>query len=55
MLVADPFGEVTEIVPAVAPGGTVATSWVVVAEVTVAVVPLNITVFWLGVGLNPAP
>jgi hypothetical protein len=54
-LVAEPFGEVTLIGPVVAPPGTIATMDVVVAEVTVAVKPLNRTVFWLGVELNPVP
>ena len=44
-VVAEVAPTVTEIGPVVAPVGTVATSWVVVAEVTVAVVPLNLTVF----------
>ena len=44
-LVAVPFGDVTEIGPVVAPAGTVAMTWFVVAEVTWAAVPLNVTVF----------
>ena len=43
--VAEPDGAVTLIVPVVVPAGTVATSVVVEADVTVAVVPLNFTVF----------
>src|ERR1039457_4634690 len=46
---------VTEIGPVVAPAGTVATSVVVVAEVTVATVPLNLTVSEEGVALKPWP
>ena len=44
-VVAEAEPMVTEIRPVVAPVGTVTTSWVVVAEVTVAAVPLNLTVF----------
>ena len=44
-LEADPLGVVTEIAPVVAPDGTVATSFVNEADVTVAAVPLNVTVF----------
>jgi len=54
-LEADPAGAVTPIAPVVAPAGTVTTSWVALAEDTVAAVPLKVTVFWLGVGLNPVP
>jgi hypothetical protein len=54
-LFADPFGEVTAIVPVLAPVGTVTTSFVVVALETVAPVPLKVTVFWLGVAENPVP
>ena len=43
------------IVPVVAPDGTVATSCVVVAEVTVAVVPWNLTVLFAMVLLKPVP
>jgi hypothetical protein len=46
---------VTPTNPVEAPGGTVATSVVEVAEVTAAVVPLNVTVFSAGVGLKPVP
>ena len=45
LLVAEPVGVVTAIGPVVAPLGTVTTSWVAVAEDTVAAVPLNVTVF----------
>ena len=55
LLMADPAGEVTLIVPVVAPAGTVVTICVAVEEVTVAATPLNTTVFWLGVELNPEP
>jgi hypothetical protein len=46
---------VTEIGPLVAPAGTVTTRLVVVAETTVATVPLNLTSFAEGVALNPWP
>ena len=55
LLVADPDGVVTAIVPVVAPEGTEVTISVVVEDVTVAAVPLNVTVFWLGVALKPIP
>jgi len=55
LLVADPLGVVTSISPVVAPLGTLATICVLVDEITVAAVPLNITVFWLAVALNPVP
>jgi hypothetical protein len=54
-LVAEPAGAVTPISPEVAPVGTVTTSCVAVADVTGAAVPLNVTVFWLAVELNPVP
>jgi hypothetical protein len=54
-LVADPAGDVTLIVPVEAPLGTVAMSWVGVAELTVADVPLKLTVSWLDVALNAVP
>jgi len=54
-LVAEPVGVVTLIAPLVAPEGTVATSFVVVADVTEATVPLNLSVFSLAVVLNPVP
>ena len=43
---------VTLMGPVVAPVGTVVVSWFVVAEVTVVAVPLNFTVFALGVALK---
>src|SRR5207248_4676300 len=43
---------VTLMGPVVAPVGTVVVNWLVVAAVTVAVVPLNFTVFALGVALK---
>jgi hypothetical protein len=46
---------VTLIVPVVAPAGTVVVSMVVEAVATVAVVPLNFTVFDAGVALKPVP
>ena len=54
-LLAEPPGAVTAIDPVVAPTGTVVTSWVALAAVTVAAVPLNVTVFEAGVALNPVP
>ena len=54
-LVAEPFGLVMVIGPVEAPVGTVATIVVGVAEVIVAVTPLNRTVFWPAVGLKPIP
>jgi len=45
LLVAEPLGVVTAIGPVVAPLGTITNSWMAVAEVTVAGVPLNVTVF----------
>lgn len=54
-LVVEPAGVVTEIEPFVAPIGTLTTSSVVVADVTVAPVPLNWTVFCEGVVLKPVP
>lgn len=55
LLVADPLGEVIMIGPVDAPVGTVVTICVSVAEVTLAAVPLKVTVFWPAVGLNPEP
>jgi hypothetical protein len=55
VLVAEPLGDVTAIVPVVAPEGTLVVIWVAVEAVTVAVVPLNVTAFWLGVALKPVP
>ena len=46
---------VTLMGPVVAPVGTVAVSWFVAAAVTVAAVPLNFTVFELGVALKFCP
>jgi hypothetical protein len=54
-LLAEPEGEVTLMVPVVAPLGTLVTMLVVVDEVTVAAVPLKVTAFWLAVALNPVP
>jgi hypothetical protein len=54
-LVSEPAGAVTPIVPVVAPEGTVTTSFVAVAVVTVAAVPLNVTVFDDGVAEKPVP
>ena len=51
LLVAEPAGEVTLIGPVVAPDGTVVTICVEVAEVTVAVMPLNVTESWLAMEL----
>jgi hypothetical protein len=45
VLVAEPLDVVTVITPVVALPGTLVTIWVVVATVTVADVPLNVTVF----------
>src|SRR5207247_6324214 len=45
----------TEIVPVVVVVGTVTASVVPVAEITVAGMPLNLTVLAEGVGLNPCP
>jgi hypothetical protein len=55
LLFAEPFGDVIEMMPVVALAGTVTTSRVVVAEVTDAAVPLNVTVFCPGVALKPVP
>ena len=49
--VAEPPGAVTFTVPVVAPAGTVTSSSVKVAAVTVAATPLNVTAFWLSVEL----
>ncbi len=51
LLVADPSGVVTAIVPLVAPAGTLVVIDVAVDAVTVAGVPLNVTVFCDGVVL----
>ncbi len=55
LLVAVPDESVTRIGPVVAPVGTAATSWFGLAELTVAVTPLNCTVFCEAVGLKPVP
>jgi hypothetical protein len=55
LLVAVPEPAVTLIVPVVAPVGTVATTCVGVADVIVAVMPLNLTVSWLICEMNPLP
>jgi hypothetical protein len=55
LLETEPAEVVTLIGPVVAPVGTVVTICVAVAEATVAVTPLNVTVFWLGVVLNAVP
>ena len=55
LLVARPKGVLTVIGPVVAPDGTLVTICVGVAELIVAVVPLNLTVFWLAVELKPVP
>jgi hypothetical protein len=54
-LVAEPLGEVTEMGPEVAEDGTATWSCVFVDDETVAVTPLNFTVFWVGVLLKPVP
>ena len=53
--VSEPLGLVTDIVPVVAADGTVTVRLVVVDALTVADVPLNVTVFDAGVALNPVP
>ena len=55
LLVAEPAGEVTLIGPVVAPDGTVVTICVEVAEVTIAVAPLKVTVSWLALVLKAVP
>jgi hypothetical protein len=50
-----PASEATEIAPVVAPTGTVATRCPALAEVTVAVTPLNFTVFAFSELLKPLP
>jgi hypothetical protein len=54
-LVTEPPGEPTPIGPVVAPDGTLVTIWLGLDEITVAAVPLKVTVFWLTVALNPVP
>ncbi len=55
LLFAEPFGDVIDMMPVVAPVGSVTTRRVVVADVTEAAVPLNVTVFCPGVALKPVP
>ena len=55
LLLAEPLGDTTVTVPLVAPDGTDVTIWVAVEDDTAALVPLNVTVFWLGVALNAVP
>jgi hypothetical protein len=55
VLVAEPAGVMTVIGPDAAPDGTVATIRVAVADISAAGTPLNVTVFSLGVVLNPMP
>jgi hypothetical protein len=55
LLVAVDADLVTLIGPVVAAVGTFVTSLVVVAETTVAAVPLNLTTFWLATALKPVP
>ena len=50
-----PTEVVTEILPVVALAGTTATSWVVVPELSVAVMPLNLTVLEPSVALKFVP
>jgi hypothetical protein len=54
-LFADPFGEITEMAPVLAPAGTVTTRVVPVADTIAADVPLNETAFCLAVALKPVP
>lgn len=53
--VSEPLGLVTAMAPVVAPVGTVTVRLFVVAALTVAVVPLKVTVLDAGVALNPVP
>jgi hypothetical protein len=55
LLDAEPSAVVTLIGPVIAPDGTVATSCVAVADVTVAPTPPNATVLALAAVLNPVP
>jgi hypothetical protein len=55
VLRAEPVGVVTMISPDAAPGGTVVTIRVAVAEITVAGTPLNVSAFSPGASLNPVP
>jgi hypothetical protein len=54
-LVTDPAGDVTAIVPVVAPDGTVTTSSLAVALEILAAVPWKLTVLEPGVDENPVP
>jgi hypothetical protein len=54
-VIAEPVGVVTLMGPLVAPAGTLVTSCVDDAAVTVAAVPLNVTAFSLETALNPIP
>jgi hypothetical protein len=55
LLVAEPVGVEIAIGPVVVPDGTVATICVAVAEITVARMPLNVTIFSFTIVLNPVP
>ena len=55
LLVAVPEGVVTVINPLVAPAGTDVAICVEVEPLTMALVPLNLTMFSAGVWLNPVP
>src|SRR5262245_12834624 len=55
LLAAELAGVVTTITPVVAPGGTVATSSVGLADEMVATAPLKVTVFALRLGSKPVP
>ena len=53
--VATPLGELTLMGPVTAPGGTGTTSLFTVADCTVAIPPLKLTLFCAGVVLKPLP
>ena len=55
VLVAEPFGAMTVIGPVAAPVGTVVMICVAVAEPTEALVPLKLTLSWLGVAEKACP
>ena len=55
LLEAFPAGVVIAIGPVVAPTGTLVMIFVLVAAVTVAATPLNVTVFCVSVVLKPVP
>ena len=55
LLVAEPVGVVTAIGPVLLPDCTVAVICVADADVTFPATPLKVTVFWLGMVLNPVP